>query len=173
MRKIPIVFILIFMLSSCSLQEKVSPEIFIQRLCAEDENIMVDDSLCFNKNNVFTAYFSYADSADFVLETDVDGLGNAKKINLACAQTDKVVLFKKCVESVISVYSPDENTDEIIDSLFPEKESYGKFTYYETRWYVYSAVLSEKGLYFSSENKKLSPQNEEALSLKPNDIIEY
>lgn len=162
----------LFFLSSCSLQEKVSPEIFIERLCAADENFIFDGESLFCGDGTYTYYITYSD-LPLVAEIRIDGDENSKKINLACGETDKVELFIKCVESVIRVYSPDENIEEIHKEIFPLQESENSFYYYETKWYKYSSVLSEKGLYFSTENKKISPQSEVELSLKPNDIVDY
>lgn len=173
MKRIIAIFAVLFLLASCSLQEAVSPEIFTQRLLKADENIVPDDGMCFLNGNVYTFYFLYADCLNFVAEIHCDEQGNAKKINLACGQTDKIDLFIQCVKSFVSVYSPQENAGEITASLFAEKKTDGKFSFYETQWYIYSALLSENGLYFSTESKKLSPQSEVELSLKPNDIVEY
>lgn len=173
MKRIIAIFFALFLLASCSLQEAVSPEIFTQRLCKADENIVPDDRLCFYSENVYTFYFSYADCLKSVAEIHIDEQGNAKKINLACSRTDKIDLFIQCVKSFISVYSPTENSEEIITALFEKKTLDSKFSFYETQWYIYSVVLSENGLYFSTESKKLSPQSEVELSLKSNDIVEY
>lgn len=173
MKKFLIVFIALLLLSSCSVQEKVSPGIFVERLCAADENAELDNDLSFGSGEVYTYYITYAQSLRLVAEMRSDGQGNVKKINLACNKTDKADLFMQCVKSVICVYSPEENPDEILKAVFPGKESDGTFFYHETQWYKYSAVLSENGLFFSTENKKVSPQSEVEFSLKPNDIVEY
>lgn len=173
MKRIFAVFVALFMLVSCSLQEKVNSEILTERLCETDKNILPDPELCFRQGDRSTFYFTYAESLFFVAELYSDGQGNVKKINLACDNTDKIDLFVQCVKSFEDVYVPDENSDEINAALFKEKKFSGKFSFYETQWYLYSAVLSENGLYFSIENKKLSPQTEVELSLKPNDIVEY
>lgn len=107
------------------------------------------------------------------METRADGQGNTEKINLACSCTDKIDLFAQCVRSIISVYAPDEDSGKIINGLFADKQLNSGILYYETKWYSYSARLSDDCLYFSVENRKLSPRNEVALSLKQNDIIEY
>ncbi len=173
MRKIAVVFGMLFLLASCSVQEKVSPEIICERLCAADENISFDGDFSFAKDGVYTCYITYSKSLVLVAEMNTDGQGNVKKINLACDKTDKADLFEYCVRSMIEVYSPDENSDEISDAIFREKESDGKFCYHETQWYRYSAVRSENGLFFSTENLKLSPRGEEKLSLRTNDVVEY
>ena len=173
MKRILAVFITLFMLVSCSLQEKVSSEILTERLCKTDNNILPDSDLCFHQGDRSVFYFTYAELLFFVAELYSDGQGNIKQINLACDKTDKIDLFVQCVKSFENVYVPDENSDEINAVLFKEKKISGNFLFYETQWYLYSAVLSENGFYFSIENKKLSPQTAVELSLKPNDIVEY
>ena len=163
----------LFLLASCSAQEKVSPEIVCERLCGADKNVIFDDDFSFVKDGVYTYSIDYAQSLVLVAEMHIDGQGNVKKINLACDKTDKADLFEQCIRSMIKIYSPDENSDEITDAIFCDKESDGKFCYYETQWYKYSAVRSENGLFFSTENMKLTPRGEDKLSLKPNDTVEY
>ncbi len=173
MRKICFVFAVLFFISSCSAQEKVSPEIFVERLCAADENAKPDAELFFIDGEVYTYYISYAQTLNLVVEMNTDTQGNVKKINLACSETDKADMFIQCVKSVICVYSPDEDADKILNEIFPAENRDSTFLYCETQWYMYSAVVSENGLFFSTENKKVSPQSEVEFSLKPNDIVEY
>lgn len=172
MKRVIIAFVTLIFLSSCSAQEKVSPDIFIERFSAADENVTFNGNPEFCDDGKYTYYFTYA-GLPLVAEIHIDGQENAKKINLACSEAGKAELFRQCAESVICVYSPEEKADEIIDLLFRGKDRDGTFLYHETHWYTYSVVLSENGLFFSMENRKLSPRSEVELSLKPNDIVEY
>ncbi len=173
MKKVFVLLFLCLFLVSCSLQAEVTPEIFVERLSKFDKNMMFDEFVSFSHENLHTYFFSYSDSVFPVLEIRTDERGNAEKISISCTQTDKLDLFLKCVEVIVSVYSPDETASQIIDALYSEKNENEEFSYYETQWYLYSAVISENGLFFSTENKKLSPQSEVELSLKANDIVEY
>lgn len=171
-RIIALLFSVVF-LASCSAQEKVNINLLTERISEYDELFGIDESLSFSQDNCYTVFFTYGTDKNFVMETRDDGQGNTEKINLACTCTDKIDLFIQCVESVISVYASDEDSGKITKELFRNKELNGGIHYYETKWYSYSARLSGDCLYFSVENRKLSPRNEVQLSLKQNDIIEY
>ena len=173
MKKIVSLLLLITFLSSCSVQEKVNINLLTERLCQYDESFIINESLSFSQENYNTVFFSYGGEKDFVMETHADGQGNTKKINLACNSTDKIDLFSQCVKSIISVYAPDEDSGKITDELLKNKETGNGVIYYETKWYSYSARLSEGSIYFSVENRKLSPRSEVEFSLKQNDITEY
>ncbi|MBE6821009.1 MAG: hypothetical protein E7516_08145 [Ruminococcaceae bacterium] len=173
MKKIALLLLSVIFLASCSVQEKVNVNLLTERLCQYDELFVINEFLSFSQENSNTVFFAYGEEKGFVMETRADGQGNTEKINLACTCTDKIDLFTQCVKSVISVYAPDEDGSEIMNELFADKQLNSGMLYYETKWYSYSARLSDDCLYFSVENRKLSPRSEVALSLKQNDIIEY
>ena len=173
MKRIALLILSLMLLASCSAQEKVNINILTGRLCEYDEFFVIDEALSFSEESSDTVFFEYGGENGFVMETRADGQGNTEKINLACSSTDKIDLFTQCVKSVISVYAPDEASDEIIKELFKKRGSDTGIGYYETKWYSYSAGLSGDCLYFSVENRKLSPRSEVELSLKQNDIVEY
>lgn len=170
MRRITVLLITVLLLTACSVQERMSPEIFVERLAANDKKFSVetffaaaDDFLCFGKY----------DDASVVIKISSDKEKNAKKITLSCIQTNKTESFISCAENLISIYSPNDNSSEVINNLFESKDLNDKCVYYDTQWYKYSKIFSKQGLYFSVESKKLSPQNDVELSLKQNDITEY
>ncbi len=173
MKRIVALILSVMFLASCSVQEKANINILTERISKYDEFFIADESLSFSQENSHTVFFTYGEEKGFVMETRADWQGNTEKINLACICTDKIDLFVQCVKSIISVYAPDEDGDKIIKELFADKQLNDEFLYYETKWYSYSARLSDDGLYFCVENRKLSPRNEVGLSLKQNDIIEY
>ncbi len=172
MKRIISVFILLILLSSCSVQENMSPHIFVGRLQKVDDSIVIDIDNMFSENGKYVCYGKYAQTADVVFQMTVNEQGSIKKISLACNQKDKADLFIECVKSVIDIYS-DDGSETVKNSLFVKKKISDECIYYDTQWYSYSAVLSENGLFFSAESKKLSPQSEVEFSLKPNDIVEY
>ena len=173
MKKIAFIIALAMFLSSCTVQEKMSPWIFIERVNKNDNNIIFDVNDSFYSNESFVCYASYNGKKGFCVEIPVDENGNSEKISLACADSDKTdefVLFSKCI---INTYSPDDSVDDVLNHLFENIEINNEFIHYETQWYDYSATFSEHGLYFSVESRKISPRSEVEFSLKPNDIVEY
>lgn len=175
MKKIIIVInaVLIVFLAACSVQEKVSPDIFVERLSAANDSFVFETESCFIDGNKAVFFAKYNNEIDTVFEITEDEQGNAEKISLACTQADKAELFISCVKNVIETYSPDDNSDEILTALFEKIINDGKNKYYETQWHSYSAVFSKEGLFFSVKNKKLIKESSVEFSLKENDIIEY
>lgn len=171
-RVLSLLFILL-LLGACSVQEKVSPMIFMERIIKSDSNINADIDNAFYEKNNYICYAKYADKTDVVFETEADEHGNATKISLACIQTDKVDDFVNCSVNIVKTYAPDDSAQDVINNLFADRKFSDKCLYHETQWYLYSAVISEKGLFFSVENKKLNPTSKVEFSLKQNDIVEY
>lgn len=170
MKRTVISFILILGLTACSVQENMSPELFFERLQKYDNSISIENSFYEDKSYVCFALYH---NADIVFDILSDDSNNAKKINLACSDTDKINEFIDCTESVIKIYAPDDNPQEVVENLFDNKTANNEFIYYNTQWHTYSAVLSDNGLYFSVSSKKLMPESEVEFSLKQNDIVEY
>lgn len=153
---------LIVILSSCSMQEKMNPEIFIERLIRNSEITIKNE---FFENEKYVCYFSDKSNCNFIIRIDSDSGRNAKKICLACTETSKTENFKSMTETVIKTFAPNEKIDEILSSLFSEE-----WNYYNSQWYRYSSAVSEKGLYFSIESVKLSTQTDAEMTLKPNNF---
>lgn len=165
--------VLIAFLTACSVQEKVSPDIFIERLSERNENFVFDTENCFVEDKKYVFFAKYDIVIDTVFEITTDEQENAEKISLACVQTDKAESFISCTKKVIETYSPDDNADEIITALFDNTKLDEKNRYFETQWHSYSAALSKNGLFFSVKNKKLIEESSVEFSLKENDIVEY
>ncbi len=163
----------LFALSACSVQETVSPLIFINRVQKHDKNILFDVSNTFIENERHVFYTTYSGNSEIVFEISVNEQGDAEKINLACNQTDKIDSFVSCVQSVAETYAPDDDAKTVVSELFLSRELSDRCLYYDTQWHEYSAVLSEKGLFFSVESKKLVPRSDVEFSLKQNDIVTY
>lgn len=170
MKKLIFVLILPIILCSCSVQETVNPRILIERIVKNDENVKFENQ--FYEDDTYVSFAKYS-GIDVVFKFETDENENVKKINLACLNTGKVNGFINLIYTVINAYTPEDDTAQIINELFSERKLNGEFLYYETQWHSYSAVLSEKGLYFSVSCKKLIPESEVEFSLKPNDIVEY
>lgn len=168
-----IIVTIAFLLSACSVQENVSPQLFMKRLQRNNENIVLNIEGAFVENNKNINFIRYKDNADFVIELTTDKQGNATKICLACVQSDKSADFKECAQSIIETYAPNDDYNKIMFSLFENENFDGKYRYFSTQWYRYSAVFSENGCFFSVDSVKLIPSSEVEMSLKENDIIEY
>lgn len=171
MKRAVCILLSLLFLTACSVQEKFNPQIFIERIQKCNKNITVENT--FYEDDVFVCFAVYNDNTDIVFEIETDEHENAKKISLACSQTDKADEFILCTNSIIDICAPDDDSGQVIKELFSERKLSNKFRYYETQWHSYSAVLSESGLYFSAESKKLVPQSEVEFSLKQNDIVVY
>lgn len=161
MKKLIIFALIPVILSGCTVQEKVSAEIFLERLTSGDKNIIIEDA--FRTEEDFVAFISYG-GADFVMKLTDDDCLNVESISLTCSDGGKTEMFRKLVKNIITTYC-DDSADEIINGLFVNNEN-GDFRFFSTQWYRYSAVLNENGLYFSLENLKLIEITEEELSLE-------
>ena len=83
------------------------------------------------------------------------------------------------VRDIISVYSPKENTDEIIMNLTENgkiKQGINPLSvtpFANDSYYGFSENADENGLFFSVTNKELFPQSSVEFSLKPNDRVDF
>lgn len=173
MKRLVFLVVALLLLTACSVQETVSPQIYMDRIQKNDKNISFNSSDAFLENINYVCFVRYAQNADIMFEIAMNEQGSAKKINLACTQTDKIDLFVQCAQSAAETYAPDDDAQRVISELFKSREISDKCLYYDTQWHAYSAVLSENGLYFSVESKKLVPQSDVEMSLKQNDIVTY
>ena len=173
MKRIFCLALVLLFFSACSVQEKISPMIFIERIINSNDKISADTENSFTENNRYVCFIKYSDKTDMVYQIETDEQGNATKISLTCTQTDKADDFIDCALATVSVYSPDDKTDEVSDALFNGYKLSDECLYFETQWHLYSAVISKNGLFFSVQSKKLIPPSKVEFSLKQNDIIEY
>lgn len=154
-------------LPACSVQENTSPELFIERLKKNNENLIFESDSAFWEDNAWFCFAEDNNGTKFSFEIQTDENGNAKKISLACIQTDKAEEFFSAVKSIIKTYAPEDDAEQAAQALIAEKSG---FSYFETQWHRYAFAKSESELYFSAESAKLVPQSDVPLSLKPNDI---
>lgn len=168
--KILIACLLISTFCSCSVQEKMNSEIFIERFsenCSEldfnNTEIIYDESDCkiFIKNDA---------GIEFLIELKKDDNNNINKLNLVTTELKAESSFISVSKKMVETYSPDDSSQTIINELFTDGKIKNDFVFFETQWYYYSAAKTEKAIYFSIENKKLSPEKNTDLTLKPNDI---
>ena len=163
--------VLMLLLQACSVQEKMSPQIFFDRLSKINTRLVFDTSEQFFEGNEFICFVS--DDADnaYAFQVSVTDSGDCEKISLAAEKGDENA-FKECVKSVIGVYAPDDDAEEVVLSLF-NSNSNQKFQYYETQWHSYSFARENECRYFSVSSKKLMPESKVELSLKANDKADF
>ncbi len=158
-------------LQACSVQEKMSPQIFFERLSKINAQLVFDTSEQFFEGNEFVCFASDADNNSYAFQVSVTDSGDCEKISLA-AENGNENAFRECVKSVINVYAPDDDAEKVIISLL-NSSSNQKFQYYETQWHSYSFARENECRYFSVSSKKLMPESKVELSLKPNDKIDF
>ena len=173
MKKIISIFFVIKLLTSCSVQEKMSPEIFIERLNKEYLLINSDSFDDFLSDNKYFCFFTNKNNSEFLIELNINDNIDITKISLACMQVDKENDFINLAESIINVYSNNVLSQDVINNLFENGKIKKDIKYYDTQWHLFTASADENGLYFSITNKKLNPREEVLLSLKSNDRITF
>ena len=162
---LPLIFVTV-MFSSCSVQKTMSSALFIERIQMLNGNIVFDTENAFFEDGKYICFAKNENGTEYIMEFETDESGNAKKICLACRETDKAEEFKLFTKSIIKTYSPDDDTDAVISEL--SKDTY---CHCDTQWHRYSAVNEKKCLFFSVESKKLATSSDAELTLKQNDII--
>ena len=163
MKKIIFAFSLLFMLSSCSVQPKMNAEIFTDRLIENYKNEIVINDI-FYYDDRCAIFFISENESECQIELFSDLNKNIYKITL----TAEISIEKFCLltEMITETYSPDIVFEININKLFENS-----FSCAETQWYYISAAKDKNILFFSIENKKLSPEKNTQLTLKNNDEI--
>ena len=152
---------------SCTVQEEVSPDLFISRFTETYPDYSVETDGMFYENEKSVLFANDSSGNRFAIEMTTDEQGRVRKISLACVDADKAENMFSFAKHILSVYAPHEDAQSVAKSLNSGKS----FSYYETQWYYYSFSSTEAGLFFSVENKKLSPEKDVGLTLKENDIV--
>lgn len=153
---------LIVILSGCSLQEKMNYRIFLERLKENYPELTVANDAVYDESRKIFCFIDY-NKTPYALQLEADGEENIKKICLA--SKDKTDNFKFVCEAIIKTYAENENSSEVINSLFADERNY-----YAGRWYSYAFYAVGETAYFSVENSKLSTNTDAELTLKQNDI---
>ncbi len=174
MKKIILLFLIIFIVfGGCSVQEKMSPEILIERLTDNCESFDFENSEFFTEKSDFICYVKSRNNTDYVFVFSVNEAGDVKKISFSCGNTEKAENFICNIRDMISVYSPEENLDEVIKNITENGKLRKGMSYHENQWYLYSINSDDNGMYFSVTNKKLFPRTSVEYSLKPNDKYDF
>lgn len=175
MKKVSIILfsiVLTLLLQACSVQEKMSPQIFLDRLSKINTRLDFDTSEQFYEGDEFVCLVSDIDTNSYAFQISVNDRGDCQKISLAAEKTDEDI-FKESVKSIIKVYAPDDDAEKVISSLCANSNNNQKFQYYETQWHSYSFAAEKECRYFSVSSKKLVNESNVDLSLKPNDKIDF
>lgn len=167
-----LLFVLIFF-SGCSVQAKMSPQILINRLSDKCESFYFENAESFIDNTDFIYYVKTKNSIDYIFIISVNQSGDVKKISLSCSNTEKAENLICNIRDIVSVYSPDQNSDEIIKNLTISGKLKKGMNCHENQWYLYCVSDDENGMYFSVTNKKLFPRTSVEYSLKPNDKYDF
>ncbi len=163
---------LILLLQACSVQEKMSPEIFFERLKKVDSRFSFDASEQFFEGNEYICFVSDDNSNCFAFQISVNDSGDCEKISVAAEKADSQD-FISCVKSVIQAYAPDDDAENITKKLFTGGKIVAEYVYYDSQWHSYSAAGNNGIFYFSVSSKKLVSEKNVELSLKPNDKIDF
>ena len=143
----------------------MNPLIFIEKFSEiSGDSIKIDTPFYAENKCVF--FFTDENNNEYVCELLTDKANNIKKICLVNDNVNKAESFINFSEIIINIFSPDDKSSLILSELFKNK-----FDYTDSQWYSYSSVISEKGMFFSTESKKLLTESDAELTLKQNDII--
>ncbi len=173
MKKFVFLLIILITLSGCSVQKTMNAKIFMDRLSEVNDFLIIENPEILTDESASFCFVTSKNGTDFLFEFLENDNGNIKKISFSCIKTEKAEDFVLYVRDIISVYSPNENTDEIIMNLTENGKIKQGINYFENQWYLYCANADENGLFFSVTNKELFPQSSVEFSLKPNDRIEF
>ena len=162
-----IAVVMMLLLSACSTQSEVNPELFVNRFIEAYPEFTVDTEQMFYENSKCVVFINNSADRRFVAEMTVDDADRVQKISLACAETDKAEELYYLAECVVKLYAPQEDFEAAAKLLFDGKN----YSYYETQWYYYCFSKTETGMFFSIESKRLAPTKEEQLTLKENETV--
>ena len=168
MRKIlPLIFAVMLLFSACTVQEAVSPDLFISRFADEFPDYQLETDGAFYEGDTCVLFANDVSGNRFAVEMTADSQGRLKKISLACADADKAEDLFSFARDIISVYAPGENADSILQSL----DDGNYFSYHETLWYSYAFSKTGSGLFLGIGNKHYASVSEPRLTLRENESV--
>ena len=155
------------------MQKTMNPRIFLERLSVRNASLILKNPEIFSDDSSVFCFINDIKGTELLFEFSVDEAGNIKKIGFSCGETEKAEDFIEYIRDVVSVYSPDENSDKIIMSLTENGKLKNGMNYFENQWYLCCSNADKNGLFFSVANKELMPLSEVEFSLKPNDRVDF
>ena len=120
-------------MNACSVQERMSPEIFFERLSEISDEYLLDDKECFYEDMKCVYFLKDIYGSELVYEFALNNKKDIYKISFACDETDKAEKFIEYIKDIITAYSPQENADEVVKSLTVNGKPDKGFSYYETK----------------------------------------
>ncbi len=168
--KIRFVFLLliVFLLNSCSAQNKMNPKIFFDRLSSINKSVEYEIFDSFNDDNKSVYFIKDKKGTDYIFDFETNADGDINKISLVCNEKDKAEDFICLAQNTVSVYTPHENGEEILGALTQKDLSY-----YDTKWHSWFFYSDENGLFFSVINNDMKEPEKVEFSLKPNDKTDF
>ena len=166
MKNIKFIFVLFMLviLSSCSVQEKASPEIVVERLKAGYTEFVFENDGFYSDGNYYI-FFNFKNTTALIkMETDKNN--SVARISVSFDSDDNNDVVFDLIEPLITVYSLKEDCTEIIKSLSCEKDG---FSYAYGHEHIYSLVRNGKNIYFEIINNCLLQYSAPTLTLKQND----
>ena len=156
-------------MNACSVQERMNPEIFFERLFGISDEYMTESKEIYYENGKCICFINDIYGSELVYEFSLSDNKDIYKISFACNEADKAEKNIIYVKDIISVYAPQENADEIVESLTENGKPHKGFSYYDTQWYSWAVYFDENGFFFSVTNNKIIEKTTVEYSLKPND----
>lgn len=170
MKKTVILVIILMLLSSCSVQEKMNAEMFFERFKKSGPELDFQNSEYFYTDDKCQLFIKNTNGTEFLIELFNDKKNNINKITITCSDTKAQADFLFCAKHIVKTFSFDDSAESVLNEICKDGKINKEFSYHETQWYYYALASNNNILFFSVENKKLSPDKNTDLTLKPNDI---
>ncbi len=159
------VLFLIIILPSCSVQEKVSPNILKTRIEKQYPEFVFDNKGFYKENNYYNIALFKEETIAFKM--NIDESDTVNKIAVFFYNNDET---ENIIKPVIKTFSPNEDCERIISDLKQKREG---FFYSYGKEYSYSLAVNDNNVYFEVFNNKLSDYTIPDLTLKHNDRLTY
>lgn len=153
--------IAVILMSSCSVQKNVNPNILSERLAECSEDFIIENQGYYYKDD----YFVMAEYKGIktVLKMKTDKNQNVNKVCLSVNEKLNNEEINNLAGMIIEVYAPDEEKINMLNELNGKKSGscYGKE-------HIYTLII-DNNTYFEILNIPLSDYTKPELTLKPND----
>ncbi len=162
---LPLIIALACAFSSCALQKEMTPEIFIERLCAADKRLTVDFENRYYINDRCYCFVKDEGMTEYILVMHTCENGSIKTVSVTSTETDKCEAFISFAEKITDVYSPADDSNTVLKNVFLNGEMPKENVVYNTRWHEYSALSNDYAMYFSIDDLSLGERTVPELTL--------